>query len=127
MHFLQHFSFINLQIFTPNFLIKIKGVRIMLIEEKVISEDFSQESLSELIELIEKNRDSVKWLTAECYVGINNTLYTALLQFHELLKILTGVCGDVQMKTIIVIGDDNPNTIVKLFTEEPNISKEIVD
>ena len=99
----------------------------MLIEEKVISEDFSKESLSELIELIEKNRDSVKWLTAECYVGINNTLYTALLQFHELLKILTGVCGDVQMKTIIVIGDDNPNTIVKLFTEEPNISKNIVD
>lgn len=113
--------------FSPNFLIKIKGVETMLIKEKVISEEFSQEGLEELIELIEKNRDSVKWLTAECYVGINNTLYTALLKFHELLEILAGVCGDVQMKTIIVIGDDNPNTIVKLFTDEPNISKEIVD
>ena len=99
----------------------------MLIEEKVISEDFSHECLCELIELIEEKRDSVEWVTAECYVGINNTLYTVLLKFHELLEILAGVCGDVQMKTIIVIGDDNPNTIVKLFTDEPNISKEIVD
>lgn len=99
----------------------------MLIKEKVISEDFSKESLSELIELIEKNRDSVKWLTAECYVGIDNTLYTAILKFHELLKVLTGLCGDVQMKTIIVIGEENPNMVVKLFTDEPHISKEIVD
>ena len=50
----------------------------MLIEEKVIREDFSHECLSELIELIEEKRDSVEWVTAECYVGIDNTLYTAL-------------------------------------------------
>ena len=99
----------------------------MLIEERVISDEFSQESLNELVQLIERNRDSVKWLTTECYVDINDTLHSALLKLHEVLDVLTYTCDGMQVKTIIVIGEENPNMVVKLFTDEPHISKEIVD